>query len=80
MARIITINDIKIKSVALTLNDGDGKVYIYIDYFLQEEAGTEWKYKTIVLQEKDLLPSNITKAKQIIEAARNKIKDIEGIS
>ena len=79
MSKIITIDDIKIKSVTLSEDD---KVYVYVDYYLREQGTTEpavWKFKNHVLKETDLTPGQITKVKQIIEAAYKKIKQLEEI-
>jgi len=81
MDKIITINDIKIKSVTSTLNEEDGKVYVYVDYWLKEkDTNVNWKLKNIVFKETDLTTTEISTIKKILDVAYKKAKIIESIS
>ena len=77
MIKIITFNDIQLKSVELCENEG--KVFAYVIYSLKEKSGKVWEQRQYVLKDEDFTIVEKQKIKQILVAAYNKIKQKEEI-
>ena len=73
------INFLDIYTISINIVEQDDAISIELVYGLEDDEGEKWPIKRLQIAESELTANQISKIQQVISAAENKAKAVEGI-